>query len=101
MLFRSLESCGVDYVSIIVDGGRNSGMPQFNDLEIDALPVPMIGLWEMEEYGYTWNEMLPLTQGRASDFLAMTCLYTCSMRTALKQPCMTGSRSQGMGESSA
>ena len=40
-------------------------MPQFNDLEIDALPVPMIGLWEMEEYGYTWNEMLPLTQGRA------------------------------------
>ncbi len=40
-------------------------MPQFNDLEIDALPDPMIGLWEMEEYGYTWNEMLPLTQGRA------------------------------------
>ena len=33
--------------------------------EIDALPDPMIGLWEMEEYGYTWNEMLPLTQGRA------------------------------------
>ena len=143
-----LESCGADYIPIIVDGGRNSSMPQFNDLEIDldkkevvmishlspvkqaegiinrlefaktafsddernlivnyafklndmektrelaehiyygetegnqgaalaaidaqaeidALPDPMIGLWEMEEYGYTWNEMLPLTQGRA------------------------------------
>ena len=143
-----LESCGADYIPIIVDGGRNSGMPQFNDFEIDldkkevvmishlspvkqaegiinrlefaktafsddernlivnyafklndmektrelaehiyyeetegsqgaalaaidaqaeidALPDPMIGLWEMDEYGYTWNEMLPLTQGRA------------------------------------
>ena len=143
-----LESCGADYIPIIVDGGRNSSMPQFNDFEIDldkkevvmishlspvkqaegiinrlefaktafsddernlivnyafklndmektrelaehiyyeetegsqgaalavidaqaeidALPDPMIGLWEMEEYGYTWNEMLPLTQGRA------------------------------------
>ena len=30
--------------------------------EIDALPDPMIGLSEMREYGYTWNEMLPLTQ---------------------------------------
>ena len=143
-----LESYGADYIPIIVSGGRNSGMPQFNDFEIDldkkevvmmshlspvkqaegiinrlefaktafsddernlivnyafklndmektrelaehiyyeetegnqgatlavidaqaeidALPDPMIGLWEMEEYGYTWNEMLPLTQGRA------------------------------------
>ena len=143
-----LESCGADYIPIIVDGGRNSSMPQFNDFEIDldkkevvmishlspvkqaegiinrlefaktafsddernlivnyafklndmektrelaehiyyeetegsqgaalaaidaqaeidALPDPMIGLWEMDEYGYTWNEMLPLTQGRA------------------------------------
>ena len=33
--------------------------------EIDDLPDPMIGLWEMEEYGYTWGEMLPLTQERA------------------------------------
>lgn len=33
--------------------------------EIDALPDSMIGLSEMQEYGYTWNEMLPLTQGRA------------------------------------
>lgn len=33
--------------------------------EIDALPDPMIGLSEMEDYGYTWNEMLPLTKERA------------------------------------
>ncbi len=30
-----LESYGADYIPIIVDGGRNSGMPQFNDFEID------------------------------------------------------------------
>lgn len=143
-----LESYGADYIPIIVSGGRNSGMPQFNDFEIDlnkkevammshlspakqaegiinrlefsktvfsdeernlivnyayklndmektrelaehiyyeetegnqgaalavidaqaeidALPDPMIGLSEMEEYGYTWEEMLPLTQERA------------------------------------
>ena len=33
--------------------------------EIDALPDPMIGMSEMREYGYTWNEMLPLTQEKA------------------------------------
>ena len=33
--------------------------------EIDALPDPMIGLSEMREYGYQWNEMLPLTQEKA------------------------------------
>ena len=33
--------------------------------EIDALPDPMIGLSEKREYGYTWNEMLPLTQEKA------------------------------------
>ena len=33
--------------------------------EIDALPDPMIGLSEMREYGYTWNEMLALTQEKA------------------------------------
>ncbi len=143
-----LKSCGADYIPVIVGGGRNSGMPQFNDFEInldkkevtmmshlspakqaegiinrlefaktafsddernlivnyafklndmkktrelaehiyyeetegsqgaalavidaqaeiDALPDPMIGLWEMEEYGYTWGEMLPLTQEKA------------------------------------
>lgn len=33
--------------------------------EIDALPDPMIGLSEMREYVYQWNEMLPLTQEKA------------------------------------
>ena len=143
-----LESCGADYIPIIVDGGRNSGMPQFNDFEIDlvkkeitmmrhlspakqaegiinrlefaktafsddernlivnyafklndmektrelaeriyyeetegnqgaalavidaqaeidALPDPMIGLWELEEYGYLAEGMLPLTKETA------------------------------------
>ena len=143
-----LESCGADYIPIIVGGGRNSGMPQFNDFEIDlvkkeitmmrhlsparqaegiinrlefaktafsddernlivnyafklndmektrelaeriyyeetegnqgaalavidaqaeidALPDPMIGLWEMEEYGYLAEGMLPLTKETA------------------------------------
>ena len=146
-----LESCGADYIPIIVDGGRNSGMPQFNDFEIDldkkevvmmghfspvkqadgiinrlefarsafsedernlivnyafklddmektkelaehiyykkiegnqgaalavidaqaeidALPDPLIGLSEMVEYGYTWGEILPLTQEKALEF---------------------------------
>ena len=145
-----LESCGADYIPIIVSGGRNSFMPQFNDFEIDlnkkevvmmshlspiqqaedminrlefgktvfsddernlivnyayklddmdktrelaehiyyqeeygnqdvalaiidaqaeidALPDGMIGLSEMHEYGYTWNEMLPLTKERAKE----------------------------------
>ena len=143
-----LKSCGADYIPVIVDGGRNSGMPQFNDFEIDlvkkeitmmrhlspakqaegiinrlefaktafsddernlivnyafklndmektrelaehiyyeeaegsqgaalavidaqaeidALPDPMIGLWEMEEYGYLTEGMLPLTKETA------------------------------------
>ena len=33
--------------------------------EIESLPDSMIGLPEMREYGYTWNEMLPLTQEKA------------------------------------
>ena len=33
--------------------------------EIDDLPDAMVGLSEMHEYGYTWAEMLPLTQERA------------------------------------
>ena len=33
--------------------------------EIDALPDLMIGLWEMEEYGYSREEMLPLTKETA------------------------------------
>lgn len=33
--------------------------------EIDALPDTMVGISEMQDYGYTWNEMLPLTKERA------------------------------------
>ena len=33
--------------------------------EIDDLPDPMIGLYEMHDYGYDWSEMLPLTKDRA------------------------------------
>lgn len=33
--------------------------------EIDALPDGMVGLSEMHEYGYSWDEMLPLTKDRA------------------------------------
>lgn len=33
--------------------------------EIDALPDGMIGLSQMHEYGYTWEEMLPLTKETA------------------------------------
>lgn len=33
--------------------------------EIESLPDSMIGLSEMREYDYTWNEMLPLTQEKA------------------------------------
>ncbi len=143
-----LDSYGADYIPVIVGGGRNSSMPQFNDFEIDldkkeitmmhhlspskqaegiinrlefaktaftdderslivnyahklndmektrelaehiyyeetegnqgaalavsdaqaeidALPDQMIGLSEMEEYGYTGEEMLPLTKETA------------------------------------
>lgn len=35
--------------------------------EIEALPDPMIGLSEMREYGYQWNEMLPLTKEKAEE----------------------------------
>lgn len=51
-----LNSFGADYILISASGGRNSVMPQFNDFEIDALPDQMIGLSEMEEYGYTQEE---------------------------------------------
>ena len=35
--------------------------------EIDALPDGRIGLSEMHEYGYSWNEMLPLTKDKATE----------------------------------
>ena len=147
-IHNCLKSYGADYIPIIVGGGRNSMMPQFNDFEIDldkkevtmmshlspakqaefiinrlefaktafsddernlivndafklndmektrglaehiyyeetegsqgaalalidaqaeidALPDPMIGLWEMEEYGYSREGLLPLTKETA------------------------------------
>lgn len=35
--------------------------------EIDFLPDGMVGLSEMHEYGYSWDEMLPLTKDKASE----------------------------------
>ena len=35
--------------------------------EIDFLPDGMVGLSQMHEYGYSWDEMLPLTKDRASE----------------------------------
>lgn len=35
--------------------------------EIDTLPDPMIGIAEMHEYGYIWEEMLPLTKETAME----------------------------------
>lgn len=35
--------------------------------EIEQLPDPGIGLTEMHEYGYSWDEMLPLTKERAAE----------------------------------
>ncbi len=35
--------------------------------EIDFLPDDMVGLSQMHEYGYSWDEMLPLTKDRASE----------------------------------
>lgn len=35
--------------------------------EIDFLPDGMVGLSEMHEYGYSWDEMLPLTRDKASE----------------------------------
>lgn len=56
--------------------------------EIDALPDSMIGLWEMEEYGYTWKEMLPLTRERAlelfDDNLPVYLLHKDGMETTVE-----------------
>ena len=35
--------------------------------EIYALPDGMVGLSQMHEYGYSWDEMLPLTKDRATE----------------------------------
>ena len=38
--------------------------------EIDFLPDGLVGLSEMHEYGYSWEEMLPLTQERAAELFS-------------------------------
>lgn len=49
-----------------VDGNQDVALAMIDaQAEIDALPDSMVGVSEMQEYGYTWNEMLPLTQERA------------------------------------
>ena len=49
-----------------VDGNQDVALAMFDaQAEIDALPDSMVGISEMQEYGYTWNEMFPLTQERA------------------------------------
>ena len=49
-----------------VDGNQDVALAMIDaQAEIDALPDRMISISEMQEYGYTWNEMFPLTQERA------------------------------------
>ena len=49
-----------------VDGNQDVALAMIDaQAEIDALPDTMVGISEMQEYGYTWNEMLPLTKERA------------------------------------
>ena len=49
-----------------VDGNQDVALAMVDaQAEIDALPDSMVGISEMQDYGYTWNEMLPLTQERA------------------------------------
>ena len=49
-----------------VDGNQDVALAMIDaQAEIDALPDSMVGISEMQEYGYTWIEMLPLTQERA------------------------------------
>ena len=49
-----------------VDGNQDVALAMIDaEAEIDALPDSRVGVSEMQEYGYTWNEMFPLTQERA------------------------------------
>jgi len=49
-----------------VDGNQDVALAMIDaQAEIDALPDSMISISEMQEYGYTSNEMFPLTQERA------------------------------------
>ena len=59
-----------------VDGNQDVAIAMIDaQAEIDALPDSRSGISEMQEYGYTWNEMLPLTQEKEHwNYLTMTCL---------------------------
>ena len=49
-----------------VDGNQDVALAMIDaQAEIDTLPDSMVSISEMQEYGYTWNEMLSLTQERA------------------------------------
>ena len=66
--------------------------------EIESLPDSMIGLSEMREYGYTWNEMLPLTQEKALELfvhdLPVYLLHNDGSETTVEDEC-TGTDARG------
>ena len=71
-----------------VDGNQDVALAMIDaQAEIDALPDSMIGISEMQEYGYTWNEMFPLTQERAlelfDDDLPVYLLHTDGSETTI------------------
>ena len=71
-----------------VDGNQDVALAMIDaQAEIDALPDSMVGISEMQEYGYTWNEMLPLTQERAlelfDDDLPVYLLHTDGSETTV------------------
>lgn len=71
-----------------VDGNQDVALAMIDaQAEIDALPDSMVGVSEMQEYGYTWNEMLPLTQERAlelfDDDLSVYLLHTDGSETTV------------------
>lgn len=71
-----------------VDGNQDVALAMIDaEAEIDALPDSMVGVSEMQEYGYTWNEMFPLTQERAIELfdhdLPVYLLYTDGSETTV------------------
>ena len=71
-----------------VDGNQDVALAMIDaQAEIDTLPDSMVGVPEMQEYGYTWNEMLPLTQDRAlklfDDDLPVYLLHTDGSETTV------------------
>ena len=71
-----------------VDGNQDVALAMIDaQAEIDALPDSMISISEMQEYGYTWNEMFPLTQERVlelfDDDLPVYLLHTDGSETTI------------------